>query len=222
LAKFANYGMAGIGIAAAIGFVFALSVASNNNALLTGSVPAQQSTAPYSTMTPKIQPQPDNTSTPSGEGTAAKMAASNESFADSQTARTDLRLTLTSVVALNAISREIISVVTPQTEFKLGAPVFIQANLANGNENEISQQTVVVRVNSYNGNNSLAADTAQNSGNENIVIFKGDVAKGANISLDLYWKPSRAGEFTILVFSNTPEDSASTAPIATIPVRVIE
>src|SRR5437868_15067171 len=110
MTRFATYGMAGIGIAAAIGFVFALSFASNNNALLTGSNPAQQPLAPspFSTLQ-KNQPSSggeglsyDNASS-GGQGTAARMTASinNESDADNQQARTDLRPTLTSLAALN-------------------------------------------------------------------------------------------------------------------------
>lgn len=221
MAKFAIYGMAGIGIAAAIGFVFALSFASNNE-LHTGPGPAQTTApSPFSTMQPKIQPQPGNASPPGGEGTAAKMAASNESFANSQQATADLRPTLTSLVALNT-NGEVINEITPEMEFKLGAPVLIQANFANGNEAEILQHTISMEVRSQNGNSNM---TTPDSSSENYASFRGDIAKGANIALDLYWKPSKTGEFTILVFSTMPEDSVSTAitpPVAMVPIRVIE
>lgn len=224
MAKFATYGMAGIGIAAAIGFVFALSLASNNNAALTGSNPAQQPAAPFSTLQQKSQPQSNsddgsNASLPSGQETSARMkAAINNESADNQQARTDLRPTLTSLIALNT-SREVIGEIAPEMQFKLGTPVLIQANFANDNEVGILQHTISMEVKSQNGISSTAAQ------NESFASFKGDIAKDANVALDLYWQPSRTGEFTILVFSTTPEDSTSTistAPVAAIPVKVIE
>jgi|SRR5581483_9254073 len=231
MAKFATYGMAGIGIAAAIGFVFALSLASNNNILLTGSNPAQQPATPFSTLQQKSQPQPNNdeennnASLPGSQGTGARMEATinNQSATDNQQARIDLQPTLTSLVALNT-KREVIGEIAPEMQFNLGIPVLIQANFANDNEIGILKDTISMEVKSLNGNSTTAS---QDSGNENFASFKGDIAKGANIALDLYWQPSRTGEFTILVFSTTPEDSTSTvpiaiAPIATIPVKVIE
>ena len=149
-------------------------------------------------------------------------AAINNESADNQQARNDLRPTLTSLVALNT-NKEVIGEIVPEMQFKLGAPVLIQANFANNNEVEILQHTISMEVKSQNGNSSMTA--LQDSGNENFASFKGDIAKGANIALDLYWQPSRTGEFTILVFATTLEDSTSTiptAPVAAIPVRVIE
>lgn len=221
MANFTTYGMAGIGIAAAIGFVFALSILSNNNTLPTGPDSAQQPSSPQSlsTLQQKSQPQEEgnasygNNAPTSDQGTAAKMEAAinNESSADNRQATTDARPILTSIIALNS-SRETIGEVAPQMEFRLGSPVFIQANFANNNEVDITQHTITMGVRSQNG------------GDENIVSFNGSIARGASVALEFYWQPDRTGDFTIVVFSMTPGDLDSTQPakpVAEIPVRVV-
>jgi hypothetical protein len=217
MVNFTTYGMAGIGIAAAIGFVFALSILSNNNTLPTGP----DSSQPLSTMQQKSQPSGeegnasyDNAPMPD-EGSAAKMQAAinNESTADNQQA-TDARPTLNSIVALND-SRGMIGEVVPQMKFKLGSPVFIQANFANNNEADITQHTITIGLRSQSGGDLR---------DENVVSFNGGIARGSSIALEFYWQPDRAGDFTIVVFSMTPGDLASTQdvkPVAEIPVRVI-
>lgn len=218
MVNFTTYGMAGIGIAAAIGFVFALSVLSNNNTLPTGP----ESSQPLSTLQQKTQPPGDggnasydNAPMPD-EGSAAKMQAAinNESTADNQRATTDARPTLTSIVALNG-SRGMIGEVAPQMEFKLGRPVFIQANFANNNEADITQHTITMGLRSQSGGDLR---------DENVVSFNGGIARDSSIALEFYWQPDRAGDFTIVVFSMTPGDLDSTQPVkpvAEIPVRVI-
>jgi hypothetical protein len=218
MVNFTTYGMAGIGIATAIGFVFALSILSNNNTLPAGPDSAQQPSnpQPLSTLQQKSQPpgeEGNNAPMPGGEGTAAKMQAAinNESSADNRQATTDARPTLTSVIALNS-SREMIGEVVPQMEFKLGNPVFIQANFANSNEADITQHTIIMGLRSQNG------------GDENAVSFNGGIPRDASIALEFYWQPDRTGDFTIIVFSMTPGDLDSTQPaepVAAIPVRVV-
>ncbi|HEX2557613.1 MAG TPA: hypothetical protein VHK86_04765 [Nitrososphaera sp.] len=214
MVNFTTYGMAGIGIAAAIGFVFALSILSNNNTLPAGPDSAPQ---PLSTLQQKSQPPEEGNASYGNaplpdEGSAAKMQAAinNESTADNQLA-TDARPTLDSIVALNG-SREIIGEVAPQMEFKLGSPVFIQANFANNNEADITQHAITMDLRSQNG------------GDENTVSFNGGIARGTSIALEFYWQPDRTGDFTIVVFSMTPGDLHSTQPVkpvAAIPVRVV-
>jgi hypothetical protein len=219
MVNFATYGMAGIGIAAAIGFVFALSILSNNNTLPTGPDSAQQPSGPQSLFTLQQKSQPpeegnaSNNAQTSDQGTAAKMQAAinNESNADNQQARTDAQPTLTSLVALNS-SRETIGEVAPQMEFKMGSSVFIQANFANNNEVDITQHTIAMDLRSQNGEY------------KNVVSFNGGIARGASTALEFYWQPDRTGDFTIVVFSMTPGDLDSTQPakpVAEIPVRVV-
>lgn len=216
MVNFTTYGMAGIGIAAAIGFVFALSILSNNNTLPTGP----ESSQPLSTLQQKSQPPGEEGNASYGnapmpdEGSAAKMQAAinNESSADNQQA--NARPTLNSIVALNG-SRGMIGEVVPQMEFKLGSPVFIQANFANNNEADITQDTITMGLRSQNGGDLR---------DENVVSFNGGIARGSTIALEFYWQPDRTGDFTIVVFSMTPGDLESTQPVkpvAEIPVRVV-
>jgi hypothetical protein len=93
MVNFTTYGMAGIGIAAAIGFVFALSLLSNNNTLTAGPDSTQQPSVPQplSTFQQKSQPPGEeenarNNAPMSEQGTSTKMQAAinNESNADNQ------------------------------------------------------------------------------------------------------------------------------------------
>jgi hypothetical protein len=224
MVNFTTYGMAGIGIATAIGFVFALSILSNNNTTLTvpDSGPPTAGPQSLSTLQQKSQSHgeednaADNAPTPD-QGTSAKMQATinNESNMDNQQAMTDAQPTLTSLIALNS-SREIIGEVVPQMEFKFGSTVFIQANFANNNEADIAQRTITMDLRSQNG---------EDLRDENVVSFNGGIARDANIALEFYWQPDRTGDFTIIVFSTTHGDLNSTQPVkpvAEIPVRVIE
>jgi hypothetical protein len=42
--------------------------------------------------------------------------------------------------------------------------------------------------------------------------FQGNIAANSNIALELYWTPS-PGDYTLLLFSATPEDLVSTVPV---------
>jgi hypothetical protein len=221
MVNFTTYGMAGIGIATAIGFVFALSILSNNNILPAGPDWAQQPSGPQSLSTlqqkSQLREQGNESNNPptADQGTAAKMEAgtNNESSADKQQAMTvDAKPTLTSIVALNS-SRETIGEIVPQMEFKAGSPFFIQANFANNNQVDITQHTITMALRGQNGED------------ENGASFNGSIARDTSISLEFYWQPSRAGDFTIVLFSMTQGDFDSTSPtakpIAEIPVRVV-
>jgi hypothetical protein len=53
--------------------------------------------------------------------------------------------------------------------------------------------------------------------------FQGSIAANSGIAIELSWTPETPGNYTLLVFSATPEDLTSTLPIepaAAIPITV--
>src|SRR6185503_13530235 len=114
MGTFPTYGMAGIGIAAAIGFVFALSFLVNNGAIEDGEI--LQSNAPTEqqrTSEPLADQESGDAST-SAKDSGGEM----DSAPAGQTSMmvTDLQPTLTSIVALDS-SREVIGEIKPEMEF---------------------------------------------------------------------------------------------------------
>lgn len=267
-----TYGMAGIGIAAAIGFVFALSLLSNNNNSSSNqgaNLVQQQQQQPTPPHSPSIssplmkkqaqQPFSDsgrqenlseakNDTTPpstqagqagnSGSGTVAGRAqgmeaaitprtnnksmtnnSHNSSSSNQQdnntTTTTNMHPVLTSLVMLNSSNSETIGEIKPQTELKLGKPVLIQANFKN-NDNE----TEIILQHTF----GMSIKNQQNR-DESFVNLKSDIARGSNIAITMYWEPNKIGEYTIVIFSMSPDDLSSTfpaTPVATIPVKVAQ
>ena len=218
--SFPTYGMAGIGIAAAIGFVFALSFLGNNGApngvdeSRKSGVPMEQqrTSAP-----PADQEATDNTSM------FAKDAGVESGAPASETAnmmQVDLRPTLTSIVALNA-NREVIGDVLPGMEFEVGKPVLIQASFANQNNGVVTDHFINISIRSSGGSDTLSQQEGQPF--EHAADFKGDIAANSTIELELYWTPQRSGDYTLMLFSVTPGDLASTVPVKPtvgIPINV--
>jgi len=124
MGTFPTYGMAGIGIAAAIGFVFALSFLVNNGAVDDGEI--LQSNAPTEQQRTS-EPLADQES--GDESNFAKNSGGEMDSApagESAMMLTDLQPTLTSIVALDS-TREVIGEIEPDIEFKAGEAVLIQA-----------------------------------------------------------------------------------------------
>jgi hypothetical protein len=214
----ATYGMVGIGIAAAIGFVLALNFLSSSTIGGTSGInesPQVKDSQP-STFSLKQQnaPQPslDNNS---GEDVSTFAGPSSQSTAriEAGTTNESGSPTLTSLIALTGTS-ERISEVTKDMEFKLGAPVFIQANFENHNEAAISNHTIVIDIKSNDGGE-----------NESIANFRGDIAAGSSIAIESYWKPAKVGNYIVTVFSMTLEEQTATvpvSPVAAIPIKVVQ
>jgi hypothetical protein len=194
MASFSTYGLIGIGIASAIGFVFALSFLGNNTA-----VTEQQETFLLTSQLKQMEGQPEDDKQ-RGAPEASLMQQAEE-----------LQPTLTSIIALQS-NREVIGGVVPEMQFEINKPVLIQASLANQNEAEIRQHTVILGI------------RAEGGFDEQLVSYQGDIAASGNTTLELYWSPDKEGNYTVVLFSMTPNDSATAEapqPIAEIPVKVV-
>lgn len=220
MGTFPTYGMAGIGIAAAIGFVFALSFLGNNGAIDDGEI--LQSNAPTDQQRTS-EPLADQESGDDASTFAKDSGGEIESAPAGETAMmlTDLRPTLTSIVALDS-TREVIGEIEPEMEFKAGEPLLIQANFVNENPDKISDYFIAMSIRNAGGSETLlqGGEPFEHSAN-----FQGNIAANSSIALELYWTPQRAGNYTLLLFSITPDDLTSTVPVqpaAIIPITVLE
>ena len=220
MGSFPTYGMAGIGIAAAIGFVFALSFLGSNGAVDDDQI--LQSNAPIEEQR-ATEPVPDQES----GGDASMFAKDSSEAMDSAPAgqsammQLDLRPTLTSIVALDS-SRELVGEVEPGMEFKAGEPVLIQASFANENLDVISDHFIAMSIRSAGGSETLSQEGEPF---DHAANFQGNIAANSSVALELYWAPQNAGDYTLLLFSVTPDDLASTEPIkpeAVISISVVE
>jgi len=119
-----SYGMAGIGIAAAIGFVLALSAFGGN----LGIVPAHDGN--LQTLQQKAdEVAPSDQS--AGNNAVSQFAKGAERSGQPQdNATSDNRPVLVSITVLNA-SREKIGELVPQMQFHQGSPVIIQSKFEN-------------------------------------------------------------------------------------------
>ena len=219
MGTFPTYGMAGIGIAAAIGFVFALSFLVNNGAIDDGEI--LQSNAPTEQQRTS-EPLADQESGDDASTSAKDSGGEIESAPAGQTAMmlTDLQPTLTSIVALGS-SREVIGEIEPGMEFKVGEPVLIQANFANENPDVISDHFIAMSIRNAGGSETLSQEGEPF---DHAANFQGNIAANSSIALELYWTPRSAGDYTLLLFSVTPDDLASTEPVrpaAVISITVV-
>ncbi|HEV8404460.1 MAG TPA: hypothetical protein VGQ13_01010 [Nitrososphaera sp.] len=218
-----TYGTAGIGIAAAIGFVFALSILSTNSGIINTNLD---------------QSRVEKTTSPSGQeadtnGDASTFAKSGDQSAQPQESLSltqqersslDLRPTFEAMIATDtsrSVSREIV----PQMEFEIGKPVLIQAKFANQNDESIKDHAISLSIRAGGGEQGNSSEsTEQGQTNEQAADFRGDIAARSNIELELYWNPDKAGDYTILLFSNTQLELAAPEPIKPltfIPVKVV-
>src|SRR5947208_2474982 len=220
MGKLPTYGMAGIGIAAAIGVVFALSIFSANSGFINTNLE---------------QSRQENTNEPTGQGAGNNGPASlfskstdqpaspQENLSSNQQVQSslDLRPTLESILATDQ-SRLISSEINPGMEFEVHKPVLIQAKFANQKEGLVKNHTISLNIRSVV---DYSKTTEQEQGqNDQAAYFRGDIAAQSGIELELYWNPDTPGDYTILLSSNTPLDLASpepTKPVAIIPVKVV-
>jgi hypothetical protein len=204
----ATYGMVGVGIAAAIGFVFALSFVSSTGTVGVNPQAEQSQASNLSLKEPEPsandQAGQSNLSVPFGEEPSIGTRMLNQS---------NIHPTFISAAALTS-NRDFISEITDGMQFKQDAPVFIQANFENQNDEEILNHTILIGIKSNDGTTS-----------ESIANFHGDIAAGSSFAIELYWQPTKEGDYVVNVFSMTPEDLTSTMPVkplASIAVRVTQ
>jgi hypothetical protein len=208
--------MAGIGIAAAIGFVFALSYF--------GNAPDQNGGELAQDAPPEVQRALEPAPSPKPADDASSFAKDSSGEMDSAPAGesammvVDSAPSLTTVIAMNA-NRQVIGEVAPGMEFQVGEPVVFQANFFNPNDAAISDHFLAVSVRSGDVDEQAAAQSEYSAN------LQGAIGGNSNIALELHWTPQKPGSYAVLVFSMTQADFASTAdvePISAIQIEVLE
>ena len=220
MGKLPTYGMAGIGIAAAIGFVFALSIFSANSGIINLEQSRQEKTNE-----PTGQGAGNNGPAPLFSKSTDQPASPQENLSSNQQVQSslDLRPTLESILATDQ-SRLISSEINPGMEFEVHRPVLILAKFANQNDGLVKNHTISLNIRSGVVDYNNSSETTEQGQNDQAAYFRGDIAAQSDIELELYWNPDTPGDYTILLSSNTPLDLASpepTKPVATIPVKVV-
>lgn len=212
MVSFPTYGMAGIGIAAAIGFVFALSFLVNKGGVVDDGGSAFQANEPaldqQRTAAPDTEPfaKDAGESAPAGAEFTSTMAVAAPPV-------------LSSVTALDA-NRDLRREVVSGMEFKVGDPVIIRASVTNPGELVAPDHFIALNIRPAGAGDTLTSD---NRPAENAAILQGNIAANSTVNLELYWTPQVAGEYNVLVFSATPDELASPEPIVpafSVPVKV--
>jgi hypothetical protein len=200
-----TYGMAGIGIAAAIGFTFALSILAGNSSII--------NTSPEQSLQQKTSNVPAGQAIEDSNG-AAPMSAEREGL--------DLGPTLESIIAMDPSTR-ISNQIVQDMQFELRKPVLIQTKFANHNDGLLENQSISLSI--IRGSGVIESDSSETieQRREQAANFIGHIGASSSIELDLYWNPDTTGEYTIMIFSNTAEELSSPDSIAaiTIPVKVV-
>lgn len=166
-----TYGMAGVGIAAAIGFVFALSlfVSYANDDAGSNLLEQQQEQARTQPSSSLFVQQRAGDSADADNGSSQEMTArtmdsaeKNETAFEGQggenassmmqqseeASPSSLRPTLVSIIAFDGGTGEIIGEVVPDMQFEVGKPVFIKARLANPNSVQIPDNIIALGISS--------------------------------------------------------------------------
>jgi hypothetical protein len=212
MSSLVSYGMAGIGIAAAIGFVFALSMLNTNTTI----------NANYA----KVQEQSEDQNLDSSQSLPMEQQNTEDSYAADQpvdsagastpakSADVPVRQEDLSIIALND-NREVIGEVESGMQFVTNKPVFIQANVVNPSQVMVHDRFIALAVKNdiYDKNASEYAPQQD----EKLTSFRGDITANSGIELELYWKPERVGIYTIVLFSTD-----SFEPVAMIPIEVVD
>ncbi len=235
MTKFPTYGMAGIGIAAAIGFVFALSFVSNNNAAVeTGgreedagllssepsSLLVQHKSGGDQGMAAERTQAEDDGMPPSAEGDNASMMMQQQKATTSPAL-----LTLASITASDGITGEAIGDVVPEMQFEMHRPVFIKSSFVNANDAPLPSHLITMGIGSKNDSSATFEEQDQLL-YQQAATFHGDIGANGSVELELYWNPTSPGEYALLLFSVAPEDLASSGepirPVESIPIRVVQ
>ena len=222
MGKLPTYGMAGIGIAAAVGFVFALSIFSANSGIINTNL---EQSRQEKTNEPTGQKAGNNGAAPLFGKSTDQPASPQENLSSNQQVQfsLDLRPTLESILATDQ-SRLISSEISPGMQFEVHKPVLILAKFANQNDGLVKNHTISLNIRSGVVDYNNSSETTEQSQYDQAAYFRGDIAAQSGIELELYWNPDTPGDYTILLSSNTPLDLASpepTKPVAIIPVKVV-
>lgn len=235
MSKFPTYSMAGIGIAAAIGFVFVLSYFNSSTYLDTGndanSLMRQQSSPEPSSLLIQQQKSDDSQAMfanrmESNEATGNETpSAESEADAGSTMRQAPIiQPTLVSISASNGTSGELIGDVAPEMKFAVNEPVFIKATLVNPNGAVIPGHLVALGISAVNEDVPVTRPGESRS-YQDAATFHGDISANGSVEVELYWNPTSAGDYVLTLFSISSNQLASNEPIMpieSIPVHVAQ
>jgi hypothetical protein len=210
------YGMVGIGIAAAVGFVFALSLLSNSGIIGNGG--SQQPADELQQQKRESTNSEEDAATLQSDDGQANMKATTTAPADNdsgalemQAATGNLKPALASLVVLNS-QREVLEEVREGMEFKAGEAVFIQGIMHNPHGIELPQQSISLTI--VKGENGEEP--------EGIATFNGIIPVDGNVAVDLYWKPVAGGDYRITLSLDDDNNDNPAEPVAAVQVRVVD
>lgn len=240
MARYSTYGMAGIGIAAAIGFIFALTilnanvpldVSQNDNPQLAQRQVETQPSAPSSFF---IEQETPAAAQQEEDGAALfSKEQSSDTEADLQQGETamlqqesavDLQPTLSSLTAVNGTSGQVMGEVESGMVFAVGEPAFIRAHFINPTDGEIIDHTIVLSL-ARNGSEDASQSDTRALSYESAANFRGDIGAGGNVELELYWNPDSEGEYVLFVQSLTPanlSEPGATEPLLSIAIKATD
>jgi hypothetical protein len=229
MGKFSTYGMTGIGVAAAIGFVLALAALNNNQPN------PELSQLKVETIQPNAvssfffdQDQAADERALAGESALQPMQQ-NESAVEADSSQKDmavlqqevkeLRPVLSSIVAVNGTNGEVISEAAQDSRFALGEPMFIRALFTNPSKSDILDHTLIMTL-----SRSGIGDSGQPA-SKNLVEaanFRGDIGANGNVNLEFYWNPDIEDNYVLHIFSLSPSELSertSAEPIRSISIQ---
>lgn len=227
MGKFSTYGMTGIGVAAAIGFVLALAALNSSqpnpelaqlkietqpNAVSSFFFDQQAADERALAGESALQPMQQNESAGAADSSEKDMAVLQQ---EGQEVQPDL----SSVIAVNGTNGEVISEVAQDSRFALGKPVFIRAHFTNPSESDILDHTLVMTL-----SRSGTGDSGQPA-SENLVEaanFRGDIGANGNVNLEFYWNPDIEDDYVLHIFSLTQSELSertSAEPILSISIQ---
>src|SRR5688572_20676215 len=154
MGNFSTYGMAGIGIAAAMGFIFALTVLNTTNPLdtpqgeteLTQREPETQPSAPSSFFIEQEKAQDRAARLSEDQSPEAGADSSQQEMTLMQRESAELRPRLSSLNAVDGTNGKVIGEVVPGMQFVIGKPIFIQADFVNPNDAEIIDHSIILSI----------------------------------------------------------------------------
>ncbi|MCI0560432.1 MAG: hypothetical protein MN733_18250 [Nitrososphaera sp.] len=223
MTTFPAYGMAGIGTAAAIGFVLALSLLNNDPAIETGNDATTkearqqlEDSQESALQTQEEVPEPESGGASNEDseapGSTPMEPEDKQEMASNEMAqqRTNMHLSLSSLGAYSFPSRELIGSIDPDMAFPAGKSFLLQANFTSPKS---SDEELLISMEVRGNAETIAYSSLQ-----------GRFADSDNISVEVLFSPENAGDYTILIFVLTPSELVSTPPIQPlimIPVKVV-
>lgn len=239
VARYSTYGMAGIGIAAAIGVMFALSILNanvpldmpqNDNPQLAQRQVETQPSAPSSFFieqeTPAAVQEEDGAALFSKEQSAdtEEDLQQGEMAMLQQEPATDLQPTLSSLTAVNGTSGQVMGEVESGMVFAVGEPAFIRAHFINPTDSEIIDHMIVLSL-ARNGSEDASQSDTRALSYESAANFRGDTGASGNVELELYWNPDSEGEYVLFILSLTPaslSEPGATEPLLSVAIRATD